>query len=71
MVHCCDLRLCLGIETVSHRLLLRMARMDMDLILSFNGKNHEKILWFDIFITLQDIYVWTNALSNDLSIELT
>ena len=34
-------------------------------------KNHEKILWFDIFITLQDIYGWANALSNDLSIKLT
>ena len=37
MVQSCDLRLCLGIETVSCRLLLRMARIDMDLILSFNG----------------------------------
>ena len=35
------------------------------------GKVMKKILWFDIFITLQDIYVWANALSNDLSIELT
>ena len=34
-------------------------------------KNHEKILLFDIFITLQDICAWANALSNDLSIELT
>ena len=31
----------------------------------------KKISLFDIFITLQDIYVWANALINDLSIELT
>ena len=37
MVQSCDLRLCLGIQIVSRRLLLRMARMDIDLILSFNG----------------------------------
>ena len=41
---------------------------------SFNAlpaKVMKKISLFDIFITLQDIYVWANALSNDLSIELT
>ena len=41
---------------------------------SFNAlpaKVMKKILWFNIFITLQDICVWANTLSNDLSIELT
>ena len=74
MVHCCDVRLCLSIEIFFCGLLLRLARMDMDWILRFNGmpaKNMTKILWFDIFITLPDICVWANALSNDLSIELT
>ena len=37
MVQSRDLRPCLGIETVSRRLLPRMARIDMDSILSFSG----------------------------------
>jgi len=38
---------------------------------ALRAKVMKKILWLDIFITLQDIYVWANALSNDLSVELT
>ena len=82
MVQFCYLRLYLGIETVSRRLLRRMARMDMDwnmkklgqlfqvFMLSLQKKHHKM---FDIYFTSQTehFFVWVKALSDDFGTELT